>query len=160
MNQLLETLRTQNPQLPDLLLKPLLAFLLAARELSPCEPGSGDLELNIILLVIAIRTVEHAEFSNLSMRERLEDLRVFPSLGVNTHSIAESSGIPRETVRRKVAKLVRNGWIARRGSTLHFTSQGFRETSLVREAMECLALEYGEVIRKELAKMPTRRDTA
>ena len=159
MNQLLETLRTQNPQLPDLLLKPLLAFLLAARELSPCEPGSGDLELNIILLVIAIRSVEHPDFSSLP-RERLEDRPVFPSLGVNTHSIAESSGIPRETVRRKVAKLVRNGWIARRGSTLHFTSQGFRETSLVREAMECLALEYGEVIRKELAKMPTRRDTA
>ena len=155
MNPLLEALRGQSPHLSDLLMKPLLAYLLFAREVA-----GGDLDLNIILLVIAIRTVEHAEFSNLSMRERLEDLRVFPSLGVNTHSIAESSGIPRETVRRKVAKLVRNGWIARRGSTLHFTSQGFRETSLVREAMECLALEYGEVIRKELAKMPTRRDTA
>jgi hypothetical protein len=129
-------------------MKPLLAYLLFAREVA-----GGDLDLNIILLVIAIRSVEHPDFSSLP-RERLEDLPVFPSLGVNTHSIAESSGIPRETVRRKVAKLVRDGWIVRQGSTLHFTPKGFRETSFVREARELLAFEYYEVIRKELLKLP------
>jgi hypothetical protein len=144
MNSLLEALRRQSPQLPDRLLKPLLAYLLIAREVA-----GGDLELNVILLMIAIRTVEHPDFSGLA-RERLEDIPVFPSLGVNTQSIADSSGLPRETVRRKVATLVRKGWIARRGSTLHFTSTGFRETRFVREAMERLAVEYYEIIRKEL----------
>jgi hypothetical protein len=148
MNQLLEALRKQSPHLPDLLMKPLLAYLLSARE------GAGrDLELNIILLVIAIRTVEDSDFANLS-RERLEDIPVFPSLGVNILSIAESTGIPRETVRRKVAKLVRDGWIVRRGSALHFTSKGFRETSFVREARERLAVEYYEIIHKEMLKLP------
>jgi DNA-binding Lrp family transcriptional regulator len=64
---------------------------------------------------------------------------------VNIHSIAESFGIPRETVRRKVAKLVRAGWIARQGSTLHFASKGYRETSFVREARQRLAIEYYEI---------------
>jgi hypothetical protein len=152
MNQLLEALRGQNPQLPDLLLKPLLAFLLSAREAT-----EGDLELHIILLMIAIRSVEHADFANLSTQDRLQDVPVFPSLGVNIFSIAESSGIPRETVRRKVAKLVRNGWIVRDGSTLQFTSKAFRETTLVREAMEHLAVEYSEIVRKEMLKLPPAR---
>ena len=37
----------------------------------------------------------------------------------NTYSIAQATGIPRETVRRKVAKLARRGWIVReRGGNL------------------------------------------
>jgi DNA-binding IclR family transcriptional regulator len=73
---------------------------------------------------------------------------------MNTLSIAESSGIPRETVRRKVANLVREGWIYRSGSTLHFTSKGYRETRSVREAMERLAVEYSEIIGNELPERP------
>ena len=91
---------------------------------------------------------------------RLPQAAQFPSLGVNALSIAESSGLPRETVRRKVAELVRNGWIAREGSTLHFTSKGFRETTVVREAMEHLAGQYYETIRKELRDRPLALDGA
>jgi hypothetical protein len=149
MNPRLEALRRQNPQLPDLLMKSLLAYLLSAH-----EGVGGDLELHIILLLIGIRTVEHPRFASLSMRERLEETPVFPSLGVNTRSIADSSGIPRETVRRKVAELVRKGWIVRSGSTLHFTSKGYRENSVVREARERLAIEYYEIISKERLKLP------
>jgi hypothetical protein len=148
-NHLLETLRSQNPQLPDLLVKPLLAHFLSAYQVA-----GGDLAMHIITLVIAMRTVEHPDFSSLSMRERLEDVPVFPSLGLNSHSIAESSGIPYETVRRKVAKLERKGWIVRQGSTLHFTSKGYRENSLVREAREHLAVEYYETVRQEVLKLP------
>jgi hypothetical protein len=149
VSERLEALRKQNPQMSDLLLKPLLAFLLTAAETS-----DGDLDLHIILLTIAIRTVQHSDFPNLSMRDRIEGVPVFPNVGVNALSIAESSGVPRETVRRKVAELVRKGWLARQGSRLHFTSKGFRETTLVREAMERLAVQYCEIIGAELQKLP------
>jgi hypothetical protein len=146
MNQLLDALKRQNPQLPDLLLEPLFSYLLSARE-------AGDLDLNIILLVIAIRTVEHPESARMSVQER-GDVPVFPSLGVNINSIAESSGIPRETVRRKVDSLVRIGWVARQGSTLHCTSKCFRETTFLREAFERLAVENFQIIGKEASKLP------
>ena len=44
MTTLLEDLLRQDPQFPDVLLKPLLAYLLTAREVA-----GGDLDLNIIL---------------------------------------------------------------------------------------------------------------
>src|SRR5262249_5316969 len=120
MKSLLDELQQQDPQFPDLLLKPLLNYLLMAREVV-----SGDLDLNIILLVIAIRTIEHPEFRQLSEGGLIEKVPVLPTLGVNALSLSESLGITRETVRRKVAELVQKGWLARRGSNLHFTSKGF-----------------------------------
>jgi hypothetical protein len=146
MNELLDELRTHKPQFADALLNPLLSYLLTAREVA-----GGDLERNIILLVVAVRSVEHPEFADLSERERLEEGQVFPSLGVNMGSIAESSGIPRETVRRKVAELVRNGWVARQGTNLQFTAKAWRELAAIREARERLAITCYELVRDELA---------
>ena len=149
MKELLEALRMRDPSFSDPLLRPLLSYLLKAREVA-----GGDLDLNIILLVIAIRAVEHPEFSKLSLSERLEQVAAFPTLGVNTHSISESSGIPRETVRRKVGELVRKGWIVRNGTNLHFTSKAFAELTSIREAREDLAIRCYELIRDEAAKLP------
>jgi DNA-binding Lrp family transcriptional regulator len=151
MKDLLDELRT--PQFSDALLRPLLAYLLVAREAT-----GGDLELNIILLVIAIRTVEHPEFRRLSMMDRLGEAQVFPSLGVNTHSISESSGIPRETVRRKVAELVQRGWIAQVGKNLHFASKAYVELAAIREARERLALDYYELVRGETLNLKDLSD--
>lgn len=39
-----------------------------------------------------------------------------PRLDINLRSIAAFSGIPRETVRRKVAELVKRGWVVRAGN--------------------------------------------
>jgi PAS domain S-box-containing protein len=143
----LEELRLQNPQLSDLLLKPLLAYLLAAH-----EAADGDLELIVILLIIAIRSVEHPDFNKLSITDRLGEVPVFPTIGVNTSSIAYSSGIPLETVRRKVERLVAKGWIVRRGRNLHFTAKGFRDLKSARDAGELLAVRYYNVIREESSK--------
>jgi len=149
MTELLDALRQRNPQLSDLLLKPLLDFLLVAHDAT-----HGDLELHIILLTIAVRTVEHPDFPNLSMEDRLGGVPIFPTLGVNARSIAESSGIPRETVRRKVADLVRDGRIVREGANLHFTAKAFAESTVVRTAIERLAVQYYEVLRQEAARLP------
>jgi PAS domain S-box-containing protein len=151
ISHFLHELRLHNPNLSDLLLKPLLAYLLTARKAS-----GGDLEMTIILIMIAIRAVEHPDFSKLSMAERLEEATVFPSNGVNTTSIAQSSGIPLETVRRKVEKLVGQGWIVRRGRNLHFTAKAFRELKDARDAGELLAVRYYDVLREEVSKMGER----
>lgn len=47
-----------------------------------------------------------------------------PLLPTNAYSIAEASGIPRETVRRKVASLARRGWIRKdRAGNLYVTDK-------------------------------------
>ena len=145
MRRFLEGLRTQSPDFSDLLLKPLLAYLLTAREV-----GGGDLDLNIILLMIAVRAIEHPDFHKLSAAERLGEVSVFPTRGVNMSSIAESSGIPIETVRRKIGKLVRKGWVVQNGRNLHFTTKAYRELTTVREAREILAFKYYKILGGKL----------
>lgn len=155
MAQLLDTLRAQNGRLPDGLVKPLLDFFLVAREVA-----GGDLELHIILMVIAVRTIEHPEFAQMPVEQRDAGDHVFPSLGVNTRSIADSTGVPRETVRRKVADLYRKGWLVRRGLSLHYTAKAYRESVVVRTAMERLAVSYYEILRKEVLQLPLEQRPA
>jgi DNA-binding MarR family transcriptional regulator len=85
-------------------------FLIACR-----RSFDGDLDLFLVLAVIGDRTFSerHAD-PNLTYDE-------FRSVGtpgtrpidINLRSIAAFSGIPRETVRRKIAELESRGWITR-----------------------------------------------
>jgi DNA-binding IclR family transcriptional regulator len=59
---------------------------------------------------------------------------------VNVRGIADSTGLSRETARRKVAELVALGWITRIGGSLHFTPEGYRALAAGRAALEALAL--------------------
>ena len=128
--------------LADDLASPLLRLLLKLR-----EAGGGDLEVHIILLAITQRHVAHADFRALSNKRRLApDAPSFPTLGVNARSIADSTGIPRETVRRKIAALVRAGWIVRAGRSLTFTSEAYRALTAAREEIEQLALTFHDVV--------------
>jgi hypothetical protein len=152
MRELLDELRLQSPHFESALLNPLLSYLLTAREVA-----GGDLDRNIILLVIGIRSIEHPQFRELLDGDGPEDLSVFPSLGINTRSIADWTGIPRETVRRKIADLVRSGWIARVGRQLHFTMKAWQDLAAIRDARERLAVKYYEIIRNEALKLPSAR---
>lgn len=82
----------------------------------------GDLDLALILAVIGSRTEaeqwtpELAELGQLTNRNEVGDKQ----LPINIHSVAEYSGIPRETVRRKVGVLQEKGWITR-GSDGHIS---------------------------------------
>ncbi|MBF9058465.1 hypothetical protein HKCCSP123_04650 [Rhodobacterales bacterium HKCCSP123] len=75
----------------------------------------GDLDLLVILLAIAERTPVEAWVSEaLSLRELMQDLsRDLSQRPINIQSVADFTGIPRETVRRKIMVLRRRGWIAR-----------------------------------------------
>ena len=60
---------------------------------------------------------------------------VLPGFGTNMRSLAESTGIPRETVRRKVALLIARGWVVTDEGTLYYTIDGYRSVEPARDAI-------------------------
>jgi hypothetical protein len=75
----------------------------------------GDLDMMLVLAVIGDRTRpgnwarELVDYGSLT----LEDAGDHRQLPLNMQSISEFTGIPRETVRRKIAALETRGWIVR-----------------------------------------------
>jgi hypothetical protein len=137
----------QSP-LSDDLVAPFLAILQLLREVC-----GGDLEKIIIMLVVADRTVRHPAVKAMSTAERMESgLEFLPNIGVNARSIADSTGVPRETVRRKVADLVATGWIATTGRNLQFTTKGYRELTPGRQALERLAEQFAASVERRRAE--------
>jgi DNA-binding MarR family transcriptional regulator len=85
-------------------------FLIACR-----KSFDGDLDLFLVLAVIGDRTFSerHAD-PNLTYDEfRSVGTPGTQPIDINLRSIAAFSGIPRETVRRKIAELESRGWITR-----------------------------------------------
>jgi hypothetical protein len=80
------------------------------------EHFDGDLDEMLILSIIGDRTLAARRFEGLSYDDfrsgRRNDGR---RKVINVQSIADCSGIPRETVRRKVARLIERGWVEKRG---------------------------------------------
>ena len=111
------------------------------------------------MLVIAIRTTEHEGFARYSQAQLLSgEVPIFPTLGTNVRSVAESTGTPKETVRRKVGELIEAGWISRKGNDLRFTVLAYQELAGVRVTIEDLAVSNFEVVadlaRKRLEGSP------
>ncbi len=75
----------------------------------------GDLELFLVLTIIGERTFTHHRApSTMSHAEFVErSVDTLEPAAINLQSIADYSGIPRETVRRKIETLVAKGWIRR-----------------------------------------------
>ena len=113
------------------LIAPMLDFLCAGR-----REFAGDLDRLLILLVVALRTAEDRKVESLRLQDVLSGaVDAYPSLLTNVRSVADSTGIPRETVRRKVGWLVAKGWLARSGDDLLLTPLASRELTPVRETM-------------------------
>jgi hypothetical protein len=109
----------------------------------------GDIEAFYILGVIAQRTAEHQEFKASPWAERQEG-EPLPSLTTNVRSVAESTGIPEETVRRKVAGLVARGWVRKEGRCLSYTAQGSQELAPLRDALLDLAAAHYRIVAAKL----------
>ena len=139
MRNALKSLLADNfPQIAAEVLDPLVRFLQLARALC-----GGDADKFLVLTVIALRTTQHPEFRAVKPADPTWDEgAILPSLGVNVRSVAESLGIPKETVRRKVQELVAAGWIAREGAGLHITGLAYRDLAPVREELEALVARY------------------
>lgn len=86
------------------------------RHLIECRRAcDGDLDLFLVLTIIGERTfsprfapdaMSHSAF----LEGTVESVE---PLAINLQSIADYSGIPRETVRRKVEHLIAKGWVRR-----------------------------------------------
>jgi hypothetical protein len=149
----LPLLRENYPAIAKDLIGPLLDVLGAAR-----EACGGDLEKFYVMLVVATRTVEDRRFAGLDLEEVLNgDLSHYPSLTTNIRSIADSTGIPKETVRRKVAALVEQGWIRRVDHQLSLTPHASRMLTAVREPLLQLAARAYGTVRSLQAVAPSPR---
>jgi hypothetical protein len=79
------------------------------------EAFDGDLDSMIVLAVVGDRLVSDPNYEKLGYNELMSRPRFMPGFPqTNRRSIADSTGIPRETVRRKVAALMARGWIEER----------------------------------------------
>lgn len=98
----------------------------------------GDLALPIVLGEIAVRNLQGVfqmrldapyEVLNLSAERVFKERRYTEEhfRPANALSIAAATGIPRETVRRKVEKLIARGWITRNAQGHLFMAQQVKE---------------------------------
>lgn len=77
------------------------------------ESFDGDLDLMIVLAVIGDRRLKEPVIREIGFQEIVDGCQVPHTVPLtNRKSISDSTGIPRETVRRKVANLLARGWIA------------------------------------------------
>jgi hypothetical protein len=127
----LSLLRERYPALALQILSPFHDALLTSREVC-----GGDMDAFLIMLTVALRTVDHDEFRRLTAKEIEEGSGMgIVGLGTNARSVADSIGIPRETVRRKVDLLVGHGFLAWRHRSLYCTPAAFRAFTPVREVL-------------------------
>jgi len=108
------------------LVSDIVEFLSAAR----ADLG-GDLDRLLVLLVIALQTASSPEFRSLpaDVARTGDDLDEFEGRPTNISSVADFTGIPRETVRRKVAELLDAGFIHRHGNDLKMSPEAPRRLS-------------------------------
>lgn len=72
----------------------------------------GDMDLLLILSVIGERVLTAERSRGLTYSEFLEGRRAAGiSRRINAQSVADYTGIPRETVRRKINRLIERGWV-------------------------------------------------
>lgn len=101
------------------LLSVLMGRFMTTRLRSIYQAFEGDLTLALVLGELSMRNVEsvfppHAPIHRLAEQARAGHLEASRRLRpCNALSIAEVTGIPRETVRRKLGKLLELGWIER-----------------------------------------------
>lgn len=100
------------------------------------------------MVVVALRTTEHPQFKQLSYDElTAAGLEKQPSRGTNVRSLADSLGLPRETVRRKVNSLVAAGWIEKQGNRLSLAPGGPVRAE-VREALIQMVARHHSVVQR------------
>ena len=143
-----ELLYLNYDQVAGPLLEPMLEWLLAVR--SHCV---DDLDLFLIFTVIALRTfgdprIAGTDFASVDRGE----VASYPSLLTNVRSISASTGIPYETTRRKVDKLLELGWVERRDGGLALTTEASVKFSDARSRMLAMVKAHYGIVTRLLAK--------
>ena len=111
----------------------------------------GDLDQFVIFLSISIRTAQHPQGRAIDpLAVRAGAVLEYPSLYTNVRSIAASTGLPYETVRRKLQTLVKAGWIERKDKGLSLTVKASHEFRPIREKLFKTVLEHHDLVRRLL----------
>ena len=107
----------------------------------------GDVEKAVILLEVAVRTLQTRNMAGLDLQTVLSGaIKSYPTISTNMRSISDSSGIPKETVRRKVAALVKDGLLLRQGNYLSLSPAASPALTPIRNAVLKLAARNYESI--------------
>jgi hypothetical protein len=147
MTEFLSLLRQDYPRLSRDLLGPVYELLRIGREI--CD---GDLDKLLILLAVAMRTAEHSAIGRYDLDEALSGrIESYPSLSTNVRSIADSTGIPKESVRRKVQALVEAGWIVRDNNSLSFAPTASRALTPFRDQVMQTAVRNHQTLTSLIA---------
>ena len=91
----------------------------------------GDLEEYLILYALILADTYEKQAGSLAESETTAHRG-----GVNLLSVAEMTGIPRETVRRKIVKLIAAGSVARDDGLYHYVGEDGSEDIMTRIAQD------------------------
>jgi hypothetical protein len=120
----------------------------------------GDLDQMLILSAMGERALTAQRTTGLSYRAFLDGDRRGPTKAINVQSIADSTGIPRETVRRKVAALIERGWVTRNADdTLEVTATAVIELAPATQATFDYFLALGNALASLPAEQPVDAGT-
>jgi DNA-binding transcriptional regulator YhcF (GntR family) len=144
MSSAAESLIRENySRLAPALLSALTDYLIVSRR------QANDLDRQLVLLIIMLRSAMARGFADLPSEQVLSgELESLPTLWTNIRSIADSTGIPRETVRRKVNDLIQDGLVKRSGQLLTITPRAFPDNRFVVEKFIRLAAVSHSAVEK------------
>ncbi len=95
------------------------------------ELFDGDVDLVVVAGAVAIANLE-AGMRDPAFRKAFSrvdtEIGIDQQRGCNALSVAESTGLPRETVRRKINRLIEMGILARRGAGDYVLQPGILRT--------------------------------
>lgn len=108
----------------------------------------GDMDEMLVLSAIGERTLTPQRAVGLDYNQFLNGTRNDSKKGrINTQSISDSTGIPRETVRRKVARLTDRGWVRRNeDGTFEVTERAAMDLAPATEATFEYLLGVGRIL--------------
>ena len=136
-------IRVNYSRLAPALLSALTDYLIVSRR------QANDLDRQLVLLIIMLRSAMARGFADLPSEQVLSgELESLPTLWTNIRSIADSTGIPRETVRRKVNDLIKDGLVKRSGQLLTITPRAFPDNRFVVDKFVRLAAVSHSAVEK------------
>ena len=136
-------IRENYSRLAPALLSALTDYLIVSRR------QANDLDRQLVLLIIMLRSAMARGFADLPSEQVLSgELESLPTLWTNIRSIADSTGIPRETVRRKVNDLIKDGLVQRSGQLLTITPRAFPDNRFVVDKFVRLAAVSHSAVEK------------
>jgi hypothetical protein len=107
----------------------------------------ADLQSVLVLAVVGQMALDARIKSNFHEHGELpENLLKGPSPRINALSIAEVTGIPRETVRRKLESLAERGWVAR-------NSKGLWHIAVARQDMSPVQRQLIDLDRRAMERI-------